>query len=437
MPKLTRLVSLSYLLFICTLALAAPPVKPKTKLPPATPTKLLEVVVHGNSRYTTEQILTAWGLKLGDTVEKPSLDTAIQRLGDVGVFTDVQYTYSFERTGTKVDLQVSESDKLIPVRFQNFVWFRDADLLDKLKQRVPLFQGLLPASGSISADVSDALQTLLIENKLPGHVSYIDSAALQGAVDAVDFTVTGVNFPIHDLNFPGASPADATALTAATQNLHGTDYSYSRIAANVRLTVLPVYQERGYLRALLVEAVPTVVSQSDQEIPVDVAVRIAPGNVYQLSAIHWAGNSVFPTSSLQQKIELQPGHPANAVRLQDNLREVQKLYGARGYMAASVKVDPAFDDAHTSVAYTLLVSEGDQYHMGEVEVTGLDAKTTRLARESWGLREGEPYDGSYFQTFMKQILETLDAARSLHVSLKESLNSAEKTVDVTLTFSPQ
>ncbi len=143
MPKLTRLISLAYLLLICTLALAAPPAKPKRQLAPATPTKLLEVVVHGNSRYTTDQIVAAWGLKLGDTVEKSTLDTAIQRLGAVGVFSDVQYTYSFDRTGTKVELQVSESDKLIPVRFQNFVWFRDADLLDKLKQRVPPLPGLV------------------------------------------------------------------------------------------------------------------------------------------------------------------------------------------------------------------------------------------------------------------------------------------------------
>jgi hypothetical protein len=69
---------------------------------------------------------------------------AIQLLGNSGLFRDLSYTYSASAAGVKLELQLADTDpsKLVPARFENFVWFTDDQLLTAVQRRV---QALAPA----------------------------------------------------------------------------------------------------------------------------------------------------------------------------------------------------------------------------------------------------------------------------------------------------
>jgi outer membrane protein assembly factor BamA len=406
-----------------------------TRKPPST-FKLISIDVTGTKRYTPAEIIAATGLQLGQTVSEGDFKRASQQLGETGAFSDVAYTYQYSAQGTKLDLQVADSNQFIAVRFDNFVWFSDQELVQKLHRVVPLFQGQLPLAGGLIDEVSDALQALLLERKLQGRADYIRTAHQDGPIDAFVFKVTGPTIRIRNVAFTGAAPPELPLLQAAAKSLQGQEYLRSMLQIQAEKNLLPIYLARGYLKAAFADTQAKVAQENPQETIVDVEFPVDPGRQYKLTQIQWSGNTVFPAEKLQPLIRLQIAQYANAVQLGDDLEAVQKLYGTRGYLAAHIRSNPQTDDTQSTVGYQLQVHEGDVYHMGELEIQGLDARTTARLVEGWKLRGGDVYDASYPQQFLNDTNRVIPLV-SWKISVHNSLNEKDKTVDVTLRFDPK
>jgi outer membrane protein insertion porin family len=399
---------------------------------PSTAFKLISVQVKGANRYKEGQIIAASGLEIGQTVSEDDLKRAVQRLGETGAFTETAYSFQYSAQGTKVELQVSENQQLVRVRFENLVWFSDQELLDKLQARVPLFQGQLPLSGNLIDAVSETLQGLLDERNIQAKVDYLRTGRAGGPLEAIAFSVTGPTIVIRNAEFPGAAPAELPLLQAAAKKLVGEDYLRSLMRVQEDKNFLPVYLARGYLKASFADAQAKVVQDSAQETTVDVSFPVEPGRQYKVAEVQWAGNSVFPADKLQPFIHLQAGQPANAVQLADDLEGARKHYGSRGYLGASIQPAPEFNDEASTVNYQLQVREGDVYHMGELEIRGLDTRATARIGDLWNLHEGDIFDDTYPKTFIETVLK--DASLNGWVATVHLGMNDDKTVDVTLRF---
>jgi len=397
--------------------------------------RLVSIKVTGGQRYTPDEIIAASGLKIGDTATEDDFKKATEELGKSGLFTNVSYSYAYSATGTKLDFQVADADKFVPARFDNFVWFSDADLIAKIHEVEPLFKGEVPVGGDLADRISDALQSLLLQHSLSAHATYIrEGASHEGPIDAINFKADNVNIRIRQVSFPSAPADQIPDLAEAAQKLEGRDYLRSEVNAYVKSALLPVYLKHGFLKAAFAEPQAKVVQEDQDETQVDVDLPSTPGLQYKVSGFTWEGNSTFPTDKLQTLIRLQPAQTANAVQLQTDIEAVQKLYSTRGFMTASVKPEPVFDNANRTVAYKLEVHEGDLFHMGDLEITGLDVKTADRLREAWNLKPADAYDSSYPKRFIEQAWKLLPPKTNWTVSLHEGVNEKEKTVDVSLRY---
>jgi len=106
-------------------------------------------------------------------------------------------------------------------------------------------------------------------------------------------------------------------------------------------------------------------------------------------------------------------------------------------MKAVVTPQLDLNDADGTASYKLEVKEGDQYRMGDVEIEGLDEKSSTHIREAWTLHQGEPYDSTYVKRFLKDTGDLLPPSIKWGVTIHEDLNEKEKTVDVTVRFKPK
>ena len=271
------------------------------------------------------------------------------------------------------------------------------------------------------AQLADALQTLLLERKLQGRADYMRTAHRDGPIEAFVFKVTGPTIGIRNVAFTGSAPAELPLLQAAAKNLQGEEYLRSTLQVQAEKNLLPIYLERGYLKAAFADSQAKIAQENPQETIVDVDFPVNPGRQYKLTQIHWSGNTVFAAEKLQPLIQLQTGQYANAVQLSNDLEAVQKLYGTRGYLAAHIRSIPQMDDTQSTVGYQLQVHEGDMYRMGELEIQGLDARTTARLVESWKLND------------TNHVIPLAPWKISVH----NSLNEKDKTVDVTLHFDPK
>jgi outer membrane protein assembly factor BamA len=417
-----------------------------SQAPSPAASKLIAITVTGTERYTDKEILPASGLQLGQSVGEGDFKEAAQRLGDTGLFSDVVYSFSYSGAGTKLELQLAdvEKSKLIPATFENFVWFTDPELLKDLQKRVPLYKGFVPPSGTFPDRIAEALQAILTEKQLPGHVNYLRQDKQEGGdLIGIAYRVTDLQILIRGFEFPGASPQQVPLLTTAARKLIGADYARSSLAVVAPVDLLPVYLQRGYLKAAFGESSARVVKessaeQSPGEVRVDAIIPVTPGKVYTTSDVVWKGNSAVKVDELQGLIHMPAGEPANAVRLTNDLEIVRSLYRSRGYMAAQVTFAPTIDDEKSTVHYDLNVVEGDRYKMGELEIAGLDAGATAHMQSAWTLREGEPYNGDYAKKFVDAANRLLPGGDvSWVVGIHESVNAKDKTVDVTIRFQPR
>jgi len=405
-------------------------------LPPSAFT-LISVKTTGTKRYKPEEVIAASGLQIGQTVSEDDFKKAARVLGETGAFGDVLYSFQYSAEGTKLELQVQDAGQFVPARFDNLVWFSDQELLDQLHAQVPLFQGQLPVAGDLADQVSNALQALLITHNLLGRADYLRAAHGDGPIEAFVFSVSGPQLHIRNTAFAGATTAELPLLEAAAKKLQGADFSRSMLRIQEDKNFLPVYLERGYLKATFGDAQAKVIQESPQETIVDVTFPVDPGRQYKLIALDIAGNKSFPTERLHPLIHIQLNQPANAVQLDNDIEAMKKLYGTRGYMAASIQPDHETDDADSTVKYVLRIEEGDVFSMGDLEIRGLDSRTTARLEDDWKLRGGDPYDSSYPKKFLELADKELSLMSDWHASVRESLNPDEKTVDVTVRFDPK
>jgi outer membrane protein assembly factor BamA len=399
--------------------------------------KLISVKTTGTKRYKSEEVIAASGLQLGQTVSEDDFKKAARVLGETGAFGDVLYSFQYSDEGAKLDLQVQDAEKFVPARFDNLVWFSDKELFDQLHAQVPLFQGQLPEAGDLADQVSNALQGLLIAHNLQGRVDYLRAAHEDGPIEAFVFTVTGPQIHIRNIVFAGAGTAELPLLDAAARKLQGADFSRSILRTQEDKDFLPLYLQRGYLKATFGDAQAKVIQDSPKETTVDVTFSVEPGRQYKLAELELAGNKTFPADRLRPLIHMQPNQPANAVQLDTDIDAMKKLYGTRGYMAVNIQPDPEINDANSTVKYVLRIQEGDVYSMGDVEIRGLDSRMTARLQDDWKLRDGDPYDSSYPKKFLDQADKEISLLTDWNASVRESLNPEEKTVDVTLRFDPR
>jgi outer membrane protein assembly factor BamA len=406
--------------------------------------KLISIKVTGSKRYSEDAIVAATGLPIGSAIVENDFKKAALRLGAMGVFSDVGYTFSYSSAGTKLEFHVTDAEKFAQVRFEDFVWFSDLDLLSRIKDRAPLFNGTVPVSGKLADQISDVLQAMLVENGIPGHVDYVRAAASEGQPETIIYSVSDVVIQVRNFEFNGAGDAELPALEEAAKSMPGRDYSRTRLQALVQHQLLPVYHARGYLKAAFGDPQPKIVKMPSSDSSedglrhqtiVDVVFDVNPGLQYKLKNLEWSGNQEFSSEVLQKMVRAEPGEPANTVRLSDNLKDVQKLYGSKGYVTATLKADATYDDASSVVVLRIDVKEGAVYHMGDLEFRGLDNSLTTKLRNAWKIRPGDVYDSTYLSEYLPAAHKLLPATLDWDVSSHVTANVREKTVDVDLIYS--
>jgi outer membrane protein insertion porin family len=427
------------LLAMCLLAvpLAYPQARKTTPVRSADSHKLATVHVEGSQRYSPAEIMAAVGLHLGDVVSEDDFNRDTRDLIATGLFTDVAYTFSYDAAGTHLELKVADNDRLVPAHFENIVWFPDEELLREIPRRVPLFKGKVPLSGNLPDQVSDAIQAMLLERKYPGHVDYVRVGPDGGPIDAVNYAVDNVSLRVQQLVIAGASSDDLAALQSKLSKFEGHDYTHASVSAFANKELLPYYLARGYLKAAFGPPQPKVAQQTEDDTLLEVTLPLSQGPSYKLSAIEWSGNQKVSTDQLQGLFHFPLNQPANAVQVDSALREVEQLYGAHGYVRATVKPVPHFDEAQGTVAYELQVQEGDLYRMGELEIHGLDSKTTAQLVEKWAVHPGTPYDATYSKRFIEEAWKMLASHVDWTISAHEAIDDREKVVDISLVYGVQ
>jgi outer membrane protein assembly factor BamA len=437
-----RFAHFAFITAVLLLALLAPPQLSAqagaSQASPAQRGQIARIQVSGTHKYQEAQVVAASGLQVGDTVGREEIQAAADRLTGLGLFSKTTYRFTTRSEGVTVEFLLEEAPT-VPVSFDNFPWFTDAELNEASKQAVVLFDGTAPEQGSVLDAITEALAKLIFTRGVRGKIEHILLAEPAGQGMIQQFRVVGTELRIEGLRFGDALAADSKRVADRLSDLVGKPYSRFAVEVFSIEQVRPLYLEQGRLRVRIGKPNVRFTGPPDRPLgdTVLVIVPIEPGLVYRWGGVNWSGNAAFGTAALAEFLSLQPGEVANGTKITADWERVRSEYGRRGYLDVKVLPEPVFDDAAGRVSYRVAVSEGAQFRMGELVITGLSLVAERKLIEAWRVPRGQIFDRGYFEEFLATGIKGAFADRVVHYDEQGHwlrTNPETRTVDVLLDF---
>ncbi len=397
--------------------------------------KLAAVKVTGSSKFRSDQIAPATGLKPGATVTKDDLQRGADRLAQLGPFAGVHYRYGDSDAGVVVEYQVTDAPA-VPVWFDNFPWFTDAELISAVKSSVPLFDGTAPDHGTLLDDISDALQLALASRNVHTSVTHSLVTVPGGSEEVQQFRVDGMELSVGSIDLSDPLARNDRGIQARLSDL--ADHAYSRTAIELFEfeQIRPVYLAQGFLRVRF-NPPSTHLVGSGSTARVAVTITIEPGPAFAWNRITWSGNAVILSPELNALVTLKPGEPADEMKIEPIWEAVHDDYARRGYLDAAVTPHVQFDDTAKRVSYTATISEGPQFRMGKLVLTGLSIEGERRIRAAWKIDPGAIFDKDVYDEFISSGIKEAFIGLPFHYEkLGRFLQEDPKsdTVDVLLDF---
>ncbi len=396
----------------------------------------------GSKRFSSSEIVAATGLAVGQQVTKQDMQAAANRLAQTGLFSSVNYRYSSQGVKVALAFQVADA-RTLPVTFDNFPWFTGKELDQIIRQKVGLFDGTAPESGSYDDAIGAAIEDRLRALRVPGHVEYRLIERLVGSGMEVQYRLVepagDSTMNVGSVEFTDPLAQHDERVHDRLQDLVGKPFSRYYVNVFVDEQVRPIYLSQGYLRVgfgppeARFTGNPNVGGLS----PVLVIVPVTPGPRFQWGEATWSGNTVFTASALDRLLGLAPGATADGLAIEAGWQKIRDEYGAKGYLDAALDPEPVFDNAKATVAYHVNISEGKPYRMGKLVIDGLSPEAERRVRRAWKIDPGQAFDLTYFHAFVSDIAKQALGDLPVHYQHIGSFldrHPHEQTVDVLLDF---
>ena len=138
------------------------------------------------------------------------------------------------------------------------------------------------------------------------------------------------------------------------------------------------------------------------------------GDLYHFDKITFQGNTLFPDDQIEREFVARPGDIYSLEKLRMTAQNIKELYGRKGYIEANVQFETRQRPDSLLYGAEFLISEGEQYKIGIIHVTGnIQTKTSVILRESL-LIPGEVFDSAKLKA-TQQRLEGIGYFKNVNV----------------------
>lgn len=401
------------------------------------------IVFEGGKPYTDDELLTVSGLTAGQSLGPDSLVNASQHLLDTGVFDDVQANLSGAARASTVHiiLKPTPLDKLLPVSFENLVWFTPEELTQGIHARVPLYRGVAAEVGTLPDAIQTAVQQMLAEKGINAKLFYEAVApTAQHPARVFNYAITQPSIRLADVHLSIAGPEGAAAqltpgFQLAIHHAVGSRFNEGLTGITIADQLLPPARNFGYITAHL-DQITRTVAPSAKGLGVTYTTRVVTGEAYKVSAFTWQPTPIYSAADFTRDAKLHPGDLANVFALNQTDALIAAAYLAHGYMDVIVLAPPVLDETNHTVTYAPQVIPGEIYHVKTVTPQNLSPEAQQEFDATWQMKPGEIYAASYVEGFIQANAKQPHLAKYT-AGYQASADPQTHLVDLTITFRPK
>lgn len=370
--------------------------------------KEIEVRFIGSKTANESVVLANMKTQVGEPFTQTQSDDDVRSLYATKQFSNVQILQERVADGVKIIVIVQGKAKLKDILFAGNTRYKDK----RLKKEIKLKVGDVLSERQV-ADGARALVEFYQKAGYPYAKANFDVTPdeLTGQ-SVVKYTITeGAQFEIARVDFVG-NKAFTTKILRKKIETRKWSWLTSWITKKGHLQETAVdedkqkiaefYRSEGYIDAD-VKDVKYDFPATDKMV---VTFFVFEGNQYKVGKIGIEGNKLFSTAELEQKLKMKAGDLFTPGGLQGNIKGIQDLYGARGYIDAVVKPTRVPNITTGTMDVALNIREGELVHIDLIEIRGNIKTKDKVIRRELAVAPGDVYDSVKVDA-SKQRLENL------------------------------
>ena len=402
--------------------------------------QLAGIRVEGVDNYDTNIILGYSGLSIGQRLEIPGddLKTVAKRFWRQGLFSKVQILV--EKTYQDKVWLVFNLRQQPRVSAVNYVGMKGGEKKD-IQERLGLVQG-----SQMTPNIANRIKQLVEKyfadkgfEKAECTVQQREDLSNKNEV-IVDIIVDKhEKIKVHKIYFTGNKVLGNRTLKRAMKKTNEkwdllkifsqkkfvrTDYE------DDKQRIIDKYNEKGYRDAVI--TADSVVNYDDKT--VDVYITIDEGKKYYINSVSWVGNTVYPSTVLNEVLGIRKGDVYNQKLLNKRTQEdddaVANLYMNNGYLFYQlIPVEARVQG--DSIDLEMRMFEGKQARINKVVINGNDRLYEKVVRRELRVRPGDLFSKDDLMRSAREIAQTghFDPEK---MDIRPEPNEDNGTVDIIL-----
>jgi outer membrane protein insertion porin family len=436
---------------------------------PQEPQKLVEdVVITGNRRNRTADLLFYIQTRPGDPYSESQVQKDFTTLMNLGFFNRTESRVLREegpRGGVIVTFQVKELPIIRDLQFEGLKSVPESDVLKAFRERRVGIQKENVSDPVKLANAVRVLKELLAAKGHPNATIEVRKEDVSATSEAVTFVIKeGDRVRVVEVQFEGNQHFSDGELRGAMKYVKEagliTRFREQDILDREKLDVdLKLVRNhmasKGYLQARVGEPrieglgerrtglpiLPLPILSSTDE-ALRITIPVTEGKLYRLGEVKIEGNSIYSEQTIRNVIGLSKGDVASGERIYKGFYEdLKKIYGNSGFIQYSADPEPTFKDNPTNpnegiVDYTVSIDEGKQFTLRRLEFQGNTFTRDNVLRREFVLNEGDIYNQGYVDYSVLRLnqlgfFDPIDKEKDIDFRQDEERGEVDTTVKVT------
>lgn len=383
--------------------------------------------VTGSDLYPEAAIVKLLGVKVGDLLDEKALDLAQQNLAAHGAFSGIAYRYQPAPSGKgfAVTFEVTDTEQVLPMRFDERLKIDEKAVRQKLETLDPLFRDKIPGTQTVMERYRAAVEEA-------GGQPVQAKVAADGPDELyVLFYPKGAPPVIAGTFFKGNS-AVATSDLQNTLNAVavGVEYREKGFRELLESSLRPLYEARGRIGVKFLN-VETVADPNVKGLRVTTTIDEGPS--YSFGDVAVTGTGGFDRE-LAKVAGIRSGDVANMAVAESAQEKIHFAMKRNGHMNVSSKISRQVNDEKRLINLLFTVTPGPRYTFGKLFLKGLDIHGEHEIRRLWNMKPGQPFNAEYPDYFLNRVREDglFDNLETTRSEIKP--DHRNQTADVTLIF---
>lgn len=395
--------------------------------------KVTAIEVKGAERLSKEAVLQYVVSRPGSELSRTQIRDDLRSLYNTGLFQDIKIDVEEAGEGVKIVLSVKEKDFIQEIKFEGNSEINKEDLQKAVDLKIPFLWDEPLVKGSIEKirkayrDKGFYLVTLRTETIKENQKKVLVFKIDEGRKVQVRKIYFQGNKVFSDERIKEQMITKEGGFWSSVSGSGRFDEDMLAQVDSRRIQLL--YWKNGYAFAKI--DAPSITFTPDRE-AVFISYHIEEGEQYNVGEITFSGDLDFipDAEKLRADLKSKKSEIWNYLKIQEDITQIQDLYGDKGYAYANVSPDWKISPEHErQLDIEFRIDKGSLVYFGTIEVHGNLETHDRVVRRELEFTEGELFNTTNFRESKKN-LEKLGYFSSVKFIQNDVLS--EKKMDIVI-----